>query len=90
MPSDPNFLLNYFEEMPSDGESDVDFDDYITKMRKTKNPAALQSPAPPSPLAKSELLALAFVQLVLVRYFLALISLHVTMLCYTYINFFDK
>ena len=30
LPSDPNFLLNYLEEMPSDGESDDDVDGYIT------------------------------------------------------------
>ena len=30
LPSDPNFLLNYPEKMPSDGESDDDFDGYIT------------------------------------------------------------
>ena len=30
LPSDPNFLLNYLEEMPYDGESDDDFDGYIT------------------------------------------------------------
>ena len=30
LPSDPNFLLNYLEEMPSDGESDNNFDVYIT------------------------------------------------------------
>ena len=30
LPSDPNFLLKYLEEMPSDGESDDDFDGYIT------------------------------------------------------------
>ena len=30
LPSDPNFLLNYLEEMPSDGESDNNFDGYIT------------------------------------------------------------
>ena len=29
LPSDPNFLLNYLEEMPSDGESDNNFDGYI-------------------------------------------------------------
>ena len=30
LPSDPNFLLNYLEEMPSDDESDKKFDGYIT------------------------------------------------------------
>ena len=29
LPSDPNFLLNYLE-VPSDGESDDNFDGYIT------------------------------------------------------------
>ena len=30
LPSDPNFLLNYLEEMPSGDESDDNFDGYIT------------------------------------------------------------
>ena len=30
LPSDPNLLLNYLEEMPNDGESDNNFDVYIT------------------------------------------------------------
>ena len=76
--------------MPSDGESEDNFDGYITDedVEDEENPAALQSPAPPLPLAKSEL---ALVQLVLVSYFLAHISLQVIMtLYYTYIIFFNK
>ena len=29
--SDPNFLLKYFDEMPSDNDSDDDFDGYISE-----------------------------------------------------------
>ena len=79
---DPNF---HFEEMPSDGESDDDIGSYIMD-EDVEDEAEL----PPSPLAKSKLLALALVQLVLVRYFLALVSLQVTTLYYTYIIFLNK
>ena len=31
LPSDPNFLLKYLDEMPSDDDSDDDFDGYISE-----------------------------------------------------------
>ena len=62
LPSDPNFLLNYLEEMPSDGESDDDFDGYITdEDMEDEESSCTAISSSPLPLAKSELLALALV-----------------------------
>ena len=72
---DPNFLLNYLEEMSSDGDSDDDFDGYITDEDVEDEEESSCTVISSSTLTSCKESELALVQLVLVSYFLAHISL---------------